>query len=148
VTHLFISEVVEDTPMDDVRVGARRDRAERAFERQEEGAKAMSDYEAEALAVRAKTARLRAQRLAKAAQDKLEAGAKRHTATPTEIDRHGGPPPAEKAIAKAAEMAGEQLDHLGDRSATHDQRASRKRRLLKGPKEFRDMRSDLPKRKC
>jgi hypothetical protein len=41
---------------------ARRERAERAFKRREEGAQAMTDYEAEGHAVRAKTARLKAQR--------------------------------------------------------------------------------------
>src|SRR4051812_40149775 len=55
-------------------------------------------------------------------------------------------PPGRKA-AKATEMAGTQIDRLADRSATDDQRASRKRRLLKGPKEFRDFRSDHPKAK-
>jgi hypothetical protein len=49
--------------------------------------------------------------------------------------------------AKAAEMAGAQIDQLTDRSATDEQRASRKRRLLKGPKEFRDMRIDQSKSK-
>ena len=56
-------------------------------------------------------------------------------------------PPGKKAAAKAAEMAGHQIDRLGDRSATDDQRESRKRRLLKGPKEFRDFRSDRSKPK-
>ena len=46
-------------------------------------------------------------------------------------------PIGKKASAKASEMAGETIDRLGDPSATDDERASRKRRLLKGPKEFR-----------
>jgi hypothetical protein len=50
-----------------------------------------------------------------------------------------------KATSKASEMAGQQIDQLGDASATVDEQQSRKRRLLKGPKEFRDMRIDLPK---
>jgi len=50
--------------------------------------------------------------------------------------------PLKKASAKATEMAGAQIDRLADKSATNEQRASRKRRLLKGPKEFRDFRSD------
>jgi hypothetical protein len=41
---------------------------------------------------------------------------------------------------KATDMAARQIDRLGDESATGEQRASRKRRLLSGPKEFRDMR--------
>ena len=56
-------------------------------------------------------------------------------------------PPGKKSTAKAAEMAEAQIDRLADRSATDEQRASRKRRLLKGPKEFREIRDDLPKRK-
>jgi hypothetical protein len=44
-------------------------------------------------------------------------------------------------------MAGQQIDKLGDSSATDEQRQTRKRRLLKGPTEFRDMRVDLPKPK-
>ena len=54
---------------------------------------------------------------------------------------------SKKPGPKAADMAGEVIDRVGDESATDDQRASRKRRLLKGPKEFRDMRGDLPKPK-
>lgn len=48
---------------------------------------------------------------------------------------------------KAAEMAGREIDRLGDQSATHDERAQRKRRLIKGPREFRHVRGDLPKTK-
>jgi hypothetical protein len=46
---------------------------------------------------------------------------------------------------KAAEMAGRQIDLLGDQTATGKERAQRKRRLIKGPREFRDVRGDLPK---
>jgi hypothetical protein len=41
---------------------------------------------------------------------------------------------------KATDMAAREIDRLGDQSATGEERASRKRRLLSGPKEFRDMR--------
>jgi Arc/MetJ-type ribon-helix-helix transcriptional regulator len=41
---------------------------------------------------------------------------------------------------KAADMAAREIDRLGDESASGEERASRKRRLLSGPKEFRDMR--------
>jgi hypothetical protein len=47
---------------------------------------------------------------------------------------------------KAAEMAGREIDRLADRSATSEEQAQRKRRLIKGPREFRDMRGDLPKK--
>jgi hypothetical protein len=42
----------------------------------------------------------------------------------------------------AADLAGQVIDRLGDRSATSEERERRKRRLLKGPKEFRNMRDD------
>jgi hypothetical protein len=41
-------------------------------------------------------------------------------------------------VAKASEMAGEEIDRLGDPLATDEERQLRKRRLIKGPKEFRD----------
>jgi hypothetical protein len=45
---------------------------------------------------------------------------------------------------KAAEMAGREIDRLGDQTATREERAQRKRRLIKGPREFRNVRGDLP----
>jgi len=47
-----------------------------------------------------------------------------------------------KSASKASKLASVEIDRLSDQSATDDERASRKRRLLKGPKEFRDIRSD------
>src|SRR5262249_5170222 len=44
---------------------------------------------------------------------------------------------------KARAMAGQEIDRLSDPSATEQRR---KRRLLKGPKEFRDVRSKWSKR--
>jgi hypothetical protein len=52
-----------------------------------------------------------------------------------------------KAASKASDMAGHQIDKLGDPSATPEERHQRKRRLLKGPGEFRDMRADVRKSK-
>lgn len=43
---------------------------------------------------------------------------------------------------KADEMASRQLDRLADRTATAEEQASRKRRLLKGPEEFQGSRVD------
>jgi hypothetical protein len=40
----------------------------------------------------------------------------------------------------AANLAGQVIDRLADRSVTSEERERRKRRLLKGPKEFRNMR--------
>ena len=48
---------------------------------------------------------------------------------------------------KAAELAGRAVDALGDQTATVEERAHRKRRLIKGPREFRDVRDDQPKEK-
>ena len=47
---------------------------------------------------------------------------------------------------KAAELAGRAIDALGDQTATIEERAHRKRRLIKGPREFRDVRGDQPKK--
>jgi hypothetical protein len=47
-----------------------------------------------------------------------------------------------KARAKAAALAAETIDRHTDQSAAPEEQASRKRRLLKGPKEFRDIRKD------
>ena len=52
-----------------------------------------------------------------------------------------------KAAAKAGRLAGKAIDRLVDKSLAPAEQAKRKRRLLKGPPEFRDMRADLPKAK-
>jgi hypothetical protein len=46
---------------------------------------------------------------------------------------------------KSSEMAGEAIDRLGDKSAPVEEQARRKRRLIKGPPEFREMRGQKPK---
>jgi hypothetical protein len=43
---------------------------------------------------------------------------------------------------RAHAMAGDQLDQLADESATTQEQANRKRRLLKGPEEFQSVRVD------
>jgi Arc/MetJ-type ribon-helix-helix transcriptional regulator len=43
---------------------------------------------------------------------------------------------------KAAQLAGNVLDRLTDDSATVEEQEKRKRRLIRGPLEFRDMRKD------
>ena len=50
-----------------------------------------------------------------------------------------------KKAAQAAEMASHEIDRLGDPSATDEERQLRKRRLIKGPKEFQDLRRNRPK---
>jgi hypothetical protein len=49
---------------------------------------------------------------------------------------------AHKGAARASEMAGAEIDRIHDLSASHEDRAARKRRLTEGPKEFRDARRD------
>jgi hypothetical protein len=51
------------------------------------------------------------------------------------------------AASEASDMAGRQIDKIGDPSATDEERQQRKRRLLKGPREFRDIRRNLPRPK-
>jgi Arc/MetJ-type ribon-helix-helix transcriptional regulator len=46
-----------------------------------------------------------------------------------------------KAVSKSSELAGKMIDRLADHSAPLEEREKRKRRLLKGPAEFRDMRN-------
>ena len=41
--------------------------------------------------------------------------------------------------AKASEIAGDEIDRLGDPLATDEERQLRKQRLIKGPHEFRDI---------
>jgi hypothetical protein len=48
---------------------------------------------------------------------------------------------------RAREMAANAIDRMTDVTARADDQASRKRRLLKGPEEFREARIDRPKRK-
>jgi hypothetical protein len=52
-----------------------------------------------------------------------------------------------KRRIKAAEMAGEAIDRQADQSATAEERENRKRRLLRGPAEFRELRRDHPAQK-
>jgi hypothetical protein len=54
--------------------------------------------------------------------------------------------PAAGAV-RAKELAGAAIDKMADGGATADDQASRKRRLLKGPEEFREARVDRPKAK-
>jgi hypothetical protein len=49
--------------------------------------------------------------------------------------------------ARAAELAAKAINEMIDPSAPPEEHAQRRRRLTKGPLEFRDDRVDLPKRK-
>ena len=50
-----------------------------------------------------------------------------------------------EAASKALELAAQEIDKLLEPSIPEEERHRRKRRLLKGPKEFRDIRDDLSK---
>jgi Arc/MetJ-type ribon-helix-helix transcriptional regulator len=59
-------------------------------------------------------------------------------------------PPAQttaKTADKAKELAGDAINQMADESASADEQASRKRKLISGPEEFRDARVDRPKKK-
>jgi Arc/MetJ-type ribon-helix-helix transcriptional regulator len=51
-----------------------------------------------------------------------------------------------KAISKSSELASKTIDRLSDQSAPFEEQEKRKRRLVKGPAEFRDIR-DLASQK-
>lgn len=46
---------------------------------------------------------------------------------------------------KASNMAAREIENLGDASQPMEEQQRRKRALIKGPKEFRNIREDLPK---
>lgn len=54
---------------------------------------------------------------------------------------------ADRQKERAREMAGKAIDRMSDTTAPADAQAGRKRRLLKGPEEFRDSRVDRKTKK-
>jgi hypothetical protein len=96
-----------------------RERAEAQFDKklqaQQAGAKAMSEYEAAGAAVRAKTARLRALRLAKEAADKEAAG--KAPAAPS--------PPSKAAKAKKSPVEAQEKPALSDWLASQREQGRR-----------------------
>jgi hypothetical protein len=56
-------------------------------------------------------------------------------------------PMATDAQHKAAEMAFDEIDKLGTNVGQDEEHAQRKRRLIKGPSEFREIRAKRAKRK-
>jgi hypothetical protein len=50
-------------------------------------------------------------------------------------------------LLRAQELAGQAIDKIGDPAANPEERAQRRRRLTKGPEEFREVRVDRPKPK-
>ena len=51
-----------------------------------------------------------------------------------------------QSAARASQLASEQIDKLADPSLPEPERYARKRRLIKGPKEFRGWRTDQSQR--
>ena len=56
-------------------------------------------------------------------------------------------PPSKEAAHEASKMAARELEPLGDKSLPAEEQARRKRVLIKGPKEFRELRSRQVKTK-
>ena len=56
-------------------------------------------------------------------------------------------PPSERQRAALADLASKAIDSLTVGTADSDEKASRKRRLIKGPEEFREVRVDRPGKK-
>jgi hypothetical protein len=68
------------------------------------------------------------------------------------VEQALGPPagkhPSKRQKAKkASELADHAAEHVVDKSLPSEEQERRKRVLIKGPKEFRDIREDLPKTK-
>jgi hypothetical protein len=55
--------------------------------------------------------------------------------------------PSPEAAHKALKMAARTVDDIADKSLPEEERKTRKRRLIRGPGEFRGLRADQPKSK-
>ena len=55
--------------------------------------------------------------------------------------------PRKDTKGRARELAGDTLDEMTDTTATPEDQAGRKRRLIRGPEEFQNVRRDWPNRK-
>jgi Arc/MetJ-type ribon-helix-helix transcriptional regulator len=55
--------------------------------------------------------------------------------------------PSERQRAAIADLASQAIDSLTAAAPNNDEKASRRRRLIKGPEEFREARVDRPKAK-
>jgi len=64
------------------------------------------------------------------------------------LSHYSRPKSTSKKVAQAAsDLASHTAQHLVDKSLPADEQQRRKRALIKGPKEFRDIREDQPKPK-
>jgi len=55
--------------------------------------------------------------------------------------------PSKEAARTAFQLVAREVDNIADKSVPAEERESRKRQLIRGSKEFRDIRSDQPKSK-
>ena len=55
--------------------------------------------------------------------------------------------PSKQKAKKASELANQTAEHLVDKTMPVEEQQRRKRALIKGPKEYREIREDLPKSK-
>jgi hypothetical protein len=55
--------------------------------------------------------------------------------------------PRHHGARQASDLASREVEHVKDRLASADDQAHRKRALIRGPKEFREIRGDQPKTK-
>jgi hypothetical protein len=53
--------------------------------------------------------------------------------------------PSKEAARAASQLAAREVENIADKSVSAEEQESRKRRLIRGPKEFRDIRNDQPK---
>jgi hypothetical protein len=64
------------------------------------------------------------------------------------LDAESSPQPSSKQTArKASTLAAREIENLGDTSQPLEEQQRRKRTLIRGPKEFREIRADQPKPK-
>jgi hypothetical protein len=56
-------------------------------------------------------------------------------------------PRSKKTAQKASDLASREIKDLGDTSQPLEEQQRRQRTLIRGPKEFREIREDLPKSK-
>jgi hypothetical protein len=54
--------------------------------------------------------------------------------------------PSKQKAEEASELAARAADRIVDKTVPSDEQKRRKRALIKGPKEFRNIREDLPER--
>ena len=54
--------------------------------------------------------------------------------------------PSQETVIKAHQLAAREIEALSDKSQPEEEQRQRRRRLVRGPTEFRDIRKDQPKK--